>query len=221
MVATVLATEPVFVEPLRPFIRRAVNSFDSVPMERRQRLEAIAGSIRSSLDAETPSRLTFICTHNSRRSHLAQIWCQVATTYYRVRNVETFSGGTAATACNVRTVRALRRAGLSVVRSTEGDNPVYLAQYAESAAPVSAYSKVYDDAPNPDSGFAAVMCCSDADERCPVVQGARERFSLHYEDPKAADGTPSEVKRYDERCFQVAVEMFYLMSKVERRDTSE
>jgi len=36
------------------------------------------------------------------------------------------------------------------------------------------------------------------------------RFALPYDDPKQSDGTPTEVKTYDERCRQIAREMLYM-----------
>ena len=76
------------------------------------------------------------------------------------------------------------------------------------------YSKTYDDPSNPQEGFAAVMTCSQADKNCPMVMGAALRVAIPYDDPKAADGTPEEAQRYDERCNQIATEMFYLFSQV-------
>jgi len=76
------------------------------------------------------------------------------------------------------------------------------------------FSKVYAAAPNPQADFLAVMTCSDADAACPQVKGATKRFSLPYDDPKVFDGTAEEVFKYDERCQQIAREMFYLFSNV-------
>lgn len=59
------------------------------------------------------------------------------------------------------------------------------------------------------------MTCSRADESCPVVMVADLRVGIPYDDPKAADGTPEESARYDERCKQIATEMLYLFSRVE------
>ncbi|REJ98509.1 MAG: protein-tyrosine-phosphatase [Planctomycetota bacterium] len=205
------------IEPVRPYVRGVVDSIDSLPAERKDKLSRVAEYIAARVaDGET-AKLVFICTHNSRRSHLSQIWCQTAAAYYGVPRVATYSGGTEATACNIRTIRALRRAGLSAVASTEGENPVYLVQYSELRPPIRAYSKVYSQEGNPTSEFAAMMCCSDADRECPDVAGADGRFPLHYEDPKVADNTPEEAQRYDERSLEIAREMFFLMAEVLRR----
>ncbi|MCD0461197.1 protein-tyrosine-phosphatase [Roseiconus lacunae] len=202
------------VEPVRPFVQRVTESFDSLPTGRQQLLDQIAKHIVATSDRDGHVQLNFICTHNSRRSQFGQVWCQIAAHHYEVPGVNAFSGGTETTACNIRTVRALRRSGLSVVATGEKANPVYLVQYADSVAPLKCFSKLYEVAGNASTPFIAMMCCSDADRNCPVVSGSQGRFALHYEDPKVADRTPQENERYNERCFQIAQEMFYLMSQV-------
>jgi arsenate reductase len=209
-----LANESRLVEPVRPFVKRVEASLKDLPQERREMLSEVAAAVVEQIESGQRAQLVFICTHNSRRSHLSQVWCEVAAEYYSVADVHTFSGGIEATACNIRTARSLRRAGLSVAASTTGDNPIYLIQYSDEKLPIHAYSKVYSEKGNPTEKFLALMCCSDADEKCPVVVGASERFPLHYDDPKSADGTPQEAARYDERSFQIAREMFFVMSRV-------
>ena len=61
------------------------------------------------------------------------------------------------------------------------------------------------------------MCCSKADKKCPVIQGASSRYAIHYVDPKICDDTTEESFAYDERCREIAREMFYIMSKVHER----
>ena len=126
----------------------------------------------------------------------------------------TYSGGTEARACNIRTVRALRRAGFSIAQSSGGTNPVYLAQYSESRPAAKMYSKRFASAENPRKDFAAIFSCDDAAQKCPVVEGAGLRLPMSYVDPKVSDNTPAEAATYDERSRQIAREMFYLMSRV-------
>lgn len=213
--AAAIAAPSDVLETLRPKIQTVVTEFDRIPADRKSQLEEVALAVRSRVKEGKESPITFICTHNSRRSHLSQIWAQTAAAYYGVPGVKTFSGGTEATACNHRTVRALRRAGFSIANSTPGeDNPRYLVQYGEDAPPVEAFSKVYHRDGNPKSDFIAVMTCSHADVTCPIVDGSFARIAVPYIDPKVSDGTPEEDATYDERCHQIAREMFYLMSKV-------
>ena len=47
-----------------------------------------------------------------------------------------------------------------------------------------------------------------------MVDGAQSRYAIHYVDPKECDDTSEELSAYDARCREIALEMFYLMSKV-------
>jgi arsenate reductase len=204
------------LQPLFPSLERYIGSLheEDITAERSPLLEELIGYMANTLYSGRTVRLVFICTHNSRRSHLAQAWAQVFAYRYGLAPVECYSGGTETTACNPRTVAALERAGFRATAITVGANPVYLFQYAEGVGPVIAFSKGYDQPPNPREGFSAVMTCAQAEENCPVVFGADRRFSLPYDDPKAADDTPEEVAIYDARCRQIAAEMRYVFERV-------
>ena len=203
--------------PLRPYVQEVVNELDKVSPERKEVLGKIASDICTQLEAGKPANLTFICTHNSRRSHMSQIWSQTAAYYYGLDNIHAYSGGTSATACNCRTVTAMRRAGFTIEDTTTGDNPIYLVTYAEDRPPIRAYSKLYNGDGNPRHDFIALMTCSVADKTCPVVEGAFARHAIHYVDPRLCDDTPNETTAYNERCREIAREMFYIMAEVRRQ----
>ena len=148
---------------------------------------------------------------------MSQIWAQTAAYYYGIDRIHAFSGGTEATACNCRTVAAMSKVGFSFVSTTGGENPVYLVRYAEDRPPIRAYSKLYNADNNPGTNFIALMTCSQADKKCPVVQGATARYAIHYADPKLCDDTPEETSAYKERCKEIAREMFFIMSEVRKR----
>jgi arsenate reductase len=202
---------------LRPYVRQVVHELPTVSAERRLVLDAIATNITAQLEAGKPAQLTFICTHNSRRSHMSQIWAQTAAYYFGLENISAFSGGTEATACNCRTVAAMRRVGFDIQDATKGDNPIYVVRYAEDRPAIRAYSKLYNADPNPKRDFIALMTCSVADKSCPVVEGAIGRYAIHYVDPRLCDDTPTETTAYNERCREIAREMFYIMSQVRRQ----
>jgi protein-tyrosine phosphatase/arsenate reductase len=207
-------TAPTLLPQLRSYIESVHKEADQIPDDRKQQLKKIALFVQTKLAAKEPAQLMFICTHNSRRSHTSQIWAQTLAEYYSLQNVKTFSAGTQVTAFNDRAVKALQRAGFTITKSAEGKNPVYAVQYASDAEPIKAFSKLMNDAANPQSNFCAVMNCSQADKTCPMVPGAALRVSTPYDDPKDFDGTPQETAKYDERCRQIAREMAYLFSQV-------
>lgn len=184
-----------------------------IPLQRRNELRSLAAIVGEHLAREDRARLTFICTHNSRRSHLSQVLAQLAAAFHGVNDVECFSGGTEATACNPRTIAAFERAGFEVTDTSGGENPIYEIRFAKDAM-IRAWSKVYNEDGNPESGYIGVMTCTHADENCSIVHGASERFSLPFVDPKEADDTPEEAATYDERLRQIGSQMFFLMEAV-------
>lgn len=199
---------------LSAYIASLVAGMDAIPQDRKNELKKIALFVQTKKQSNEQANLTFICTHNSRRSHMSQIWAETAAAYYGIEEgLNTYSGGTEATAFNPRAVEAIRRAGFSV-ENPGGENPHYKVTYAENGKEMECFSKMYDDPANARDSFVAVMTCSEADRNCPMVPGASLRVAIPYEDPKNSDGTPQETAVYDERCRQIASEMFYLMSQV-------
>lgn len=187
----------------------------SIAETRKALLTEMTESIREVMENEGLVKLNFICTHNSRRSHLAQIWCATwANAHGLSKQMETYSGGTEATAFHPNAVDALKRCGFEI--GAEGqDNPTYSVHFSDSAAPIRCSSKTYDDPHNPSEHFMAIMTCSEADENCPIVFGATKRFALTYEDPKASDNSPEEESTYDARCRQIGAEMGYLFQSLQ------
>lgn len=196
------------------YIAQRRGEFDDISEGRKQSLEAVADYVRGCIKANKIAQLTFICTHNSRRSQLSQVWARIAADVFNL-NVETFSGGTETTAFNPRAVECLRRAGLKIeAENAESSNPIYRVRHGISGHVQTCFSKIYKEPPNPASEYCAVMTCSHADEACPLVIGCQHRVPVMYEDPKAADDTPEESAVYDKRSRQICREMFYMMSMV-------
>tara|TARA_B110000037_G_C16974183_1_gene446315 strand:+ start:82 stop:528 length:447 start_codon:yes stop_codon:yes gene_type:complete len=144
---------------------------------------------------------------------MAQLWAAAAAEYYGIKSIQSFSGGTEATAFNKNAIDAMERAGFQITMTHKGNNPIYEAMYSKNSETHKMWSKKFDDSLNPSENFAAVMVCSDADQNCPFVPGAT-RISMPFDDPKAFDGTNIESAKYDERCNQIAIEILYVMHQV-------
>lgn len=193
---------------LKKYIEEFKQEVNLIPEARKVLLAKLAGHIREKRTSDQPVALNFICTHNSRRSHLSQIWAATAAHSFGLDNISTYSGGTEATAFNPRAVAAMERAGFQI-ENPGGDNPHYLVSFSPDVPAMECFSKTFDDPANPQKGFAAIMTCSDADENCPFIPGVELRLPLTYDDPKEADDTPEETARYDERVRQIGREIFY------------
>ena len=188
----------------------------SIAAERKQTLSPLVEYIQEKLDKNQSIRLNLICTHNSRRSHLSQVWAQTIASYFGINNVNCYSGGTEATALFPMVASTLLNSGFEINMLSEGKNPVYGIKFSENEHPVICFSKKMDDDFNPKSDFAAIMTCSQADEGCPFVPGAEKRIPITYDDPKAFDGTPEQAEKYKERSLQIATEMFYVFSQIQK-----
>lgn len=191
-------------------IKQLVSEFNKIPGERKDILKEIASFISTKKSAQ----LVFICTHNSRRSHISQIWAQTAAAYFNIDNVEAYSGGTEATAFNPRAVDAMRKIGFRIEEKSAGNNPRYVVTFSDQHPSFEVFSKKYDDPKNPSRDFAAIMTCTHADENCPLVVGASTRISLPYDDPKDFDGTALESAKYLERSLEIGREMLYAFSLI-------
>ncbi|WP_447950718.1 arsenate-mycothiol transferase ArsC [Chryseobacterium koreense] len=182
--------------------------------ERKQILKPLVDFIQNKQELNEMINLNFICTHNSRRSHLSQIWAQTMAEFFGVKNVFCYSGGTEATAMFPKVAETLLKQGLEIEKLSENENPVYAVKYAENAHPVICFSKKYDDPFNPVSGFAAIMTCSNADQGCPFIAGAEKRIAVRFDDPKSSDGTSEMDEIYFKRSLEIASEMYFVFSRI-------
>ena len=187
----------------------------TISEERKRILKPLINFVQQKINNKQPININFICTHNSRRSHLSQVWAQVAATHFNIPNVSCYSGGTEETALFPKVVETLTNQGFIVLKLSETANPIYAIKYSDNILPVIGFSKKYDNLFNPISKFAAIMTCSQADNGCPFIAGAEERIPITFEDPKISDNTAEQTKIYSERSLQIATEMFYVFSKIE------
>jgi arsenate reductase (thioredoxin) len=187
--------------------------FEAIPSKRKANLQLLVDYVSRAISDGRHVDLVFICTHNSRRSHMAQVWAEAARAWYGIGGISAYSGGTEATAFHANAIAALQRAGFQI-QDPGGNNPAYLVRFSDKHPPIVSFSKRFDDGSIPATGFVAVMVCSDAEEACPFVPGAGKRFSITFDDPKESDGTPLEAATYDARLRQIGTEMFYAFSLI-------
>jgi len=202
----------MLIEPIKTLIDSL--KYTEIPEYRMEDLQVLIDYINAKRSSGEPVKLLFVCTHNSRRSHLAQIWALATAKYFNV-SIESYSGGVEVTAMNERIVKELIETGFDV-RSSDGVNPHYQVVYSQPEETAICFSKLYDDKINPSEKFAAIMTCSDADENCPFLPGTEARIPIRYEDPKAFDDTPLEADKYHESSIQIANEMAYVFSNVNK-----
>jgi len=179
-------------------------------------LQEIGMFINNRFKEDKQINLNFICTHNSRRSQLAQIWSCYATNFYKIKKIENFSGGTAVTAFFRKTVKTLQEVGFKFqLQEFSHQNPKYLIHYKNCTNPIVGFSKLYDHENNK-KPFIAITTCSQANENCPFIPDAIQRFHLPFIDPKIFDNTLSQSEKYLETNKQIAGEIHYIFKMIEK-----
>ena len=205
-------TEPTLFSEIEELIK-GLNP-ETISSERKDVLQALTEYIQSKVLNNEVVRINFICTHNSRRSHMSQVWAQAMASYFHIRNVFCYSGGTESTALYPMIAETLQSSGFQIKPISKNENPVYSIKYANNAHPIIGFSKKFDDDFNPKSEFVAIMTCDSANEACPFVPGAEKRIPITFEDPKAYDNTPQQAEKYSERSLQIATEMYYVFHQL-------
>lgn len=181
---------------------------------RKSALQPFINFIQHKVDKNQLVNINFICTHNSRRSHLAQIWAQVAANYYKTPKVSCYSGGSEVTTIFPKIIETLAKQGFEIIKIATCENPVYAIKYSENTLPIIAFSKQYDNRFNPATEFLAILTCNQANGDCPYIAGAELRLPITYEDPKISDETPHQTKIYEEKSLEIAAEMLYVFSRI-------
>lgn len=174
--------------------------------ERKKLLQPLIDYLKN--NGQNQAKLNFICTHNSRRSQMAQVWAQLFSSLFDV-DVLCYSGGTQVDTFHSNAIQTLKKCGFGI-KSGKGKNPVYTLKYSFDLKPVICYSKLYEAPANPQADFAAIMTCSEAEENCPLIPGAAMKISLPYKDPKEFDDDENVLDHYMETSDQIAAEMRFV-----------
>jgi arsenate reductase len=182
--------------------------------DRMKPLNQLRDYLLAKIEKGEKAQLNFICTHNSRRSQMAQIWTKLLAEFYGVE-LETYSGGTEVTAFHPNAVAVFERIGLEI-KNEKTENPHYFISFSESKKTIEAFSKLYNDSYNPSSNFAAVMTCASADANCPFIPSAEKRIALTYEDPKQFDDSDIAAEAYEACALRIAQEMNYVFKKLKQ-----
>lgn len=191
-----------------------VEKSSNISLERLEILQPLIDFVQQKVNNKMDVNINFICTHNSRRSHLAQIWAQIAAEFFKIPNVICYSGGTEVTAIYPAIIETLKSQGLEISKIAEGNNPVYAIKFNENSLPIIGFSKTFDNKFNPTSNFVAVLNCNEADAGCPFIGGAEKRIPIPYQDPKISDNTPFQAETYKKTSLEIAIEMWNIFSRI-------
>ena len=226
--AAMPANRAKLLAKLRSHADYLTTTFDMIDEPHRQAAQKLAEWMVANYATGKPIEVIVVCTGNSRRSILGSSMGNLAAAYYGLNDIRFYSGGTAPSAFNPRTVTALRDIGFDVAETgteaTRGSvktlNPMLRVQWGEGLATIE-FSKHFSAEGNPSKDFAALMVCSEADAQCPTVPGASLRLSTPYLDPKIYDDSAFEAAKYNERRDDIGRMMLAAICQVRRELNAE
>ncbi len=172
-----------------------IENLDSVTLKdyQEKRVKKISQELKSLVN--TYKKVVFICTHNSRRSQLCEVWARILSNRFNL-NLSFFSAGTEKTEVYGEAIKSLERAGMDF--TIVGNNILIQNK-------IELHSKTLDEIKEDE--FISLITCSDAEKNCPIDPRSKKNIKLFYDDPKKYDGTKEESDEYDKTCKLIASEL--------------
>lgn len=119
---------------------------------------------------QNPTRVLFLCTHNSARSQMAEGLLRALAAQTGAGDFAAFSAGTEVTRVNPLAIAAMDEIGIDI----RGQRSKHLREFLAQPFDV------------------VITVCDNANESCPVFPGAASRLHWSLPDPSAAHGTDAE-----------------------------
>jgi arsenate reductase len=116
--------------------------------------------------SDQPTRVLFVCTHNSARSQMAEGMVRS----WGGDRFEAFSAGTEASRVRPEAIEVMREIGIDISGHTSKSIEPFIGE---------AFSWV-------------ITVCDAAKEACPVIPGAEQQAHWSIDDPSAVEGTEAE-----------------------------
>ncbi|MEM7183102.1 MAG: protein-tyrosine-phosphatase [Spirochaetota bacterium] len=183
--------------------------------ERQETLQEIASFVETKRQQGKIAKLSFVSTHNARRSIIAEIIGQTLSEHFRIAYVECYSGGTEVSKVDANAITTLQKFGFHFSHTSDNSmNPKHQIQTSKNFSK-QLFSKLYTDPPNPRSEYAAILLCNQADKNCPVVYGAEVRYRLPFADLQAFDSLRDVADKYEKAILAIARELYFLFYTID------
>ena len=137
--------------------------------DKKTHLDIIISEIKEGLI--NTNNIIFLCTHNSRRSQLCQIWGYILAKIYKVDLIFN-SAGSEKTEVHENIFYCLSYLGIKAE-----NNKVIFKDLI-----INLHSKTLNEIK--EDKFIAIMTCSDTEKSCPTDPRSIKNIKMFYEDPK-------------------------------------
>ena len=168
--------------------------------KRKKRLDNIASVINENLN-KTRS-IVFLCTHNSRRSQICEVWGKVFAEIYR-KKININSAGAFKTVVHSQVYESIVKCGLIVNNKKE----IFF-----DKKKFKLNSKTTDSITM--KNFIAVMTCSDTEKSCPHDSRSVRNIKMFFNDPRIYDETDKMSREYLKTTTYIAEELNYIFKNI-------
>ncbi|MFD1294284.1 hypothetical protein ACFQ5N_10590 [Lutibacter holmesii] len=172
-------------------------------------LESIATAIVQTLKQNKTVNLNYISTNNSQRSQISQVWSTYAAHYFKLSNINSFSGGTNVTSFHRKTVKTLQKVGFTFkIIEFSHQNPTYAIGYHNYIKPILVFSKLYNHDLNPSPFFAIT---NNAFE---IIPEAIQQFEMPFNNINNFEHSINKAEEYAALNKQIAGEIHFIFHRV-------
>jgi arsenate reductase len=195
-------------------VKYLYKEFDNIDEVRRIYLDRIVTQFKDKILAGEPIDVTLIDYANGAISQMAQAWGMAAAYYYGHPEFKFYSGGIGKKEINTLTIQTLEHYGFIIYKNLDDGKPIYEVYYSYGVKPFYLFPKKYRHHYNPASNFIAITLQDAAEMNLPMIKGALIRESIDFTDPAGYLGREDEREKYRDVSRKIALEMFYIFSKL-------
>ncbi|MDX1828288.1 MAG: hypothetical protein R3342_01960 [Lutibacter sp.] len=191
------------------FFENAIIRYD-IPKQRLNSLIKLSEFIADQLKNQSFVNLNFIDEDNSKISQLLQVWSSFAIHYFKLKNIQSYSGGISVSSVHKNTIKSLQKIGFKFqLVDFSHQNSSYLINSNNFTGTGLIFSKsVYD--PTNKSPFIAIIVSENQNTISPYITDTAKLFHLEYPNPNSFDTNLFKIERYTALNLQIAAEIHFL-----------
>jgi len=191
------------------FFENAIIRYD-IPIQRLELLIKLSKFISDQLKKESFVNLNFIDENNSKISQLLQVWSSFAIHYFKLKNIQSYSGGISVSSVHKNTIKSLQKIGFKFqLVDFSHQNSSYLINSNNFTGTGLVFSKSVYDQTNK-SPFIALIVSENPNTISPYITDTVKLFHLEYPNPNSFDTNLLKTERYTALNLQIAAEIHFL-----------
>ena len=191
------------------FFENAIIKYD-IPKPRLEILIKLSEFISDQLKNQSFVNLNFIDKENSKTSQLLQVWSSFAIQYFKLKNIQSYSGGISVSSVHKNTIKSLQKIGFRFqIVDFSHQNSSYRVSSNNFIGSGLLFSKsVYH--PTNKSPFIAIIVSENSNIISPYIPDALKLFHLEYPNPNSLDTNLFKIEKYTALNIQIAAEIHFL-----------